>query len=332
MEDFLADLGPKLGTMIFFLAAFLAVVAGVLLIAERSPRSVREKVQIGVFAGPALLLLAVFLVYPAVRTLWLSLLDRQGEAFVGLTNYLWVFNDPQSFTTIRNTLIWVVLTPLLSTGIGLIYAILIDRSRFESVAKSLLFMPVSISFVGAGIIWKFVYAQRPETSDQIGLANQVLIWLDKLPLIEAAPMNFLNNAPANSLFLILVMIWIQAGFAMVLLSAAIKAIPGDIVEAARLDGVNAWQMFRSVTIPSIRPTLVVVLTTITIGVLKVFDIVRTMTGGQFDTSVVANAMYDQSFVFGESGRGGALAVLIFVLVIPIVVYNIRQLNEARSVR
>ena len=326
MEDFLADLGPKLGTMTFFLAAFLAVIAGVLLIAERSPKSIRERVQIAVFAGPALVLLAIFLVYPALRTAWLSLLDKQGEAFVGLTNYVWIFNDPQSFITIRNTLIWVVLTPLLSTGIGLLYAILIDRSRFESVAKSLLFMPVSISFVGAGIIWKFVYAQRPETAEQIGLLNQVLIWLG------GEPRNFLNNAPVNTLFLIVVMIWIQAGFAMVLLSAAIKAIPADIVEAARLDGVNAWQMFRSVTIPSIRPTLVVVLTTITIGVLKVFDIVRTMTGGQFDTSVVANAMYDQSFRFGEPGRGGALAVLIFVLVIPVVVYNIRQLNEARSVR
>jgi len=326
VEQFLADLGPKLGTMTFFLAAFLAVVAAVLLLAERSPKSVRERVQIGVFAGPALLLLSIFLIYPALRTLWLSLLDRRGEEFVGLTNYVWVFQDPNSFTTIRNTLIWVVLTPLLSTGIGLTYAILIDRSRFESVAKSLLFMPVSISFVGAGIIWKFVYAQRPADFDQIGLANQVLIWFG------GEPMNFLNNAPVNTLFLIVVMIWIQAGFAMVLLSAAIKAIPADIVEAARLDGVNAWQMFRSVTIPSIRPTLVVVLTTITIGVLKVFDIVRTMTGGQFDTSVVANAMYDQSFVFGESGRGGALAVLIFVLVVPIVIYNIRQLNEARSLR
>lgn len=326
MEDFLADLGPKLGTMTFFLAAFLAVVAAVLLLAEKSPKSIREKVQIGVFAGPALLLLGIFLVYPALRTAWLSLLDKQGEAFVGLSNYVWIFNDPQSFITIRNTLIWVVLTPLLSTGIGLIYAILIDRSRFESVAKSLLFMPVSISFVGAGIIWKFVYAQRPENVDQIGLANQVLIWFG------GEPRNFLNNAPMNTFFLIVVMIWIQAGFAMVLLSAAIKAIPADIVEAARLDGVNAWQMFRSVTIPSIRPTLVVVLTTITIGVLKVFDIVRTMTGGQFETSVVANAMYDQSFRFGEPGRGGALAVLIFVLVIPVVVYNIRQLNQSRSVR
>ena len=324
MEDFLADLGPKFGTMIFFLAAFLAVIAAVLLLAERSPKSIRERVQIAVFAGPALLLLALFLVYPALRTGWLSLLDKQGEAFVGLANYAWIFQDPQSFITIRNTLIWVVLTPLLSTGIGLLYAILIDRSRFESVAKSLLFMPVSISFVGAGIIWKFVYAQRPETAEQIGLFNQVLIWFG------GEPRNFLNNAPVNTLFLIVVMIWIQAGFAMVLLSAAIKAIPADIVEAARLDGVNAWQMFRSVTIPSIRPTLVVVLTTITIGVLKVFDIVRTMTGGQFDTSVVANAMYDQSFRFGEPGRGGALAVLIFVLVIPVVVYNIRQLERGQE--
>ena len=326
MEDFLADLGPKFGTMIFFLAAFLAVIAAVLLLAERSPKSIRERVQIGVFAGPALLLLAVFLVYPALRTGWLSLLDKQGEAFVGLANYAWIFTGPPVVHHDPQHPDLGGATPLLSTGIGLLYAILIDRSRFESVAKSLLFMPVSISFVGAGIIWKFVYAQRPETAEQIGLFNQVLIWFG------SEPRNFLNNAPVNTLFLILVMIWIQAGFAMVLLSAAIKAIPGDIVEAARLDGVNAWQMFRSVTVPSIRPTLVVVLTTITIGVLKVFDIVRTMTGGQFDTSVVANAMYDQSFRFGEPGRGGALAVLIFVLVIPVVIYNIRQLNEARSVR
>ena len=326
MEEFLQDLAPKLGTMGITVAVFLAVIAGVLLLAERSPMSIRERVQIAVFAGPALALLSIFLIYPALRTTWLSLLDKRGEAFVGLDNYVWVFTDPVALIAVRNTLIWVVLTPVLSTGIGLLYAILIDRSRFESVAKSLLFAPVSISFVGAGIIWKFVYAQRPVESEQIGLANQVIVWLG------GQPQNFLNNAPANTLFLILVMIWIQAGFAMVILSAAIKAIPGDIVEAARLDGVNAWQMFRNVTIPAIRPALVLVLTTITIGVLKVFDIVRTMTGGQFETSVVANEMYDQSFRYGEPGRGGALAALIFVLVIPVVVYNIRQLNQTRSIR
>ncbi len=326
MDDFLQDLAPKFGTMSIAVVVFLAVIAAVLLLAERSPKSIRERVQIAVFAGPALLLLSIFLVYPALRTLWLSLFDRTGETFVGLANYAWVFADPQSFVTVRNTLIWVVLTPLLSTSIGLVYAILIDRSRFESLAKSLLFAPVAISFVGAGIIWKFVYAQRPETSEQIGLANQVRIW------VGLEPMNFLNNAPLNTFFLIVVMVWIQTGFAMVVLSAAIKGIPTDQVEAAKLDGANAWQMFRNVTVPAIRPALVVVLTTITIGVLKVFDIVRTMTGGQFDTSVVANAMYEQSFRFGEPGRGGALAVLIFALVIPVVLYNIRQLNETRSIR
>jgi alpha-glucoside transport system permease protein len=326
MEEFLQDLGPKFGTMSIAVVVFLAVIAGVLLLAERSPQSIRERVQIGVFAGPALVLLSIFLVYPALRTMWLSLFDKRGEAFVGLENYAWVFSDPLSFITIRNTLIWVVLTPLLSTGIGLIYAILIDKSRFESFAKSLVFAPVAISFVGAGIIWKFVYASRPVEVKQIGLANQVIVWLG------GEPQNFLNNAPANTLFLIVVMVWIQAGFAMVVLSAAIKGIPADQVEAARLDGVNAWQMFRNVTVPAIRPALVVVLTTITIGVLKVFDIVRTMTGGQFETSVVANAMYDQSFRFAEPGRGGALAVLIFVLVIPVVIYNIRQLNQTRSIR
>ncbi|WP_344749991.1 sugar ABC transporter permease, partial [Streptosporangium vulgare] len=197
-----------------------------------------------------------------------------------------------------------------------------DRTRFESLAKSLVFLPMAISFVGAGIIWRFVYAYRSEEQDQIGLLNQITV------AFGGEPRQWLQDAPLNTLFLIVVMVWIQAGFATVVLSAAIKGIPAEIVEAAKLDGATPLQMFFRVTLPSIRPAVIVVLVTQSIGTLKLFDIVRTMTGGQFDTSVIANEMYNQAFRYGETGKGAALAVFLFVLVTPIVIYQIRQRREA----
>lgn len=187
---------------------------------------------------------------------------------------------------------------------------------------------MAISMVGASIIWKFVYEYRPDQPgiQQTGLLNQLLVWLG------LEPQQFLINQPTNTLFLIAVMVWIQTGFAMTILSAAIKAIPDDIVEAARLDGLHGVGMFRYITVPSIRPALVVVVTTIAMGTLKVFDIVRTMTGGQFGTSVVANEFYTQSFRLANEGLGAALAVILFILVIPIVVYNVRQLRLSEEVR
>jgi len=188
------------------------------------------------------------------------------------------------------------------------------------------FLPMAISMVGAGVIWKFVYEYRPDQPGvkQIGLLNQLLV------LLGPDPQQFLLHSPSNNLYLIVVMIWIQAGFAMTVLSAAIKAIPDDIIEAARLDGVNAWSMFRKITLPSVQPTVIVVLTTIGIATLKVFDIVRTMTGGQFKTSVVANEFYSQTFRADNQGLGAALAVLLFLLVIPVVAYNIRQVRQSEA--
>ena len=187
-------------------------------------------------------------------------------------------------------------------------------------------MPMAISFVGAGIIWRFVYEYRAEGFEQIGILNQLIVWFG------GEPAQFLINSPWNTLFLIVVMVWIQTGFAMVLLSAAIKGVPLEIIEAAKLDGANAWQQFRNVTIPAIRGTLIVVVTTITIATLKVFDIVRTMTGGQFDTSVIANEMYTQAFNRGEFGQGSALAVVLFIMVMPIVIYNVRSMRKQREIR
>jgi alpha-glucoside transport system permease protein len=252
-------------------------------------------------------------------------MNTDSSAFVGMENYVWMFSQPENREVLLNTLLWVVLVPSLATSVGLLYAVLVDKARLESFAKSLIFMPMAISFVGAGIIWKFVYAYRDAAQgEQLGLLNQILVWLG------GTPQNWLLDDALNTLLLIAVMIWIQAGFAMVVLSAAIKAIPNDIVEAARIDGVTAWQMFWRVTVPSIRPALLVVLVTISIATLKAFDIVRTMTNGNFKTGVLAFQMYDQAFVAGDNGRGSALAVFIFVLVTPIVFYQIRQIRRRRQ--
>ncbi|SBT50178.1 carbohydrate ABC transporter permease [Micromonospora narathiwatensis] len=343
-----AEEQPKFLMLMYGLIAFVAVVGGLLLLldvvpawfarrreerlvaasASGAPLPRRRKPREGFFAFffllPTLLLLAVGLVVPAVRTTLLSFMDRDSSNWVGLQNYGWMFSEDSIVRVLANTLIWVLLVPLVATTFGLIYAVLVDRARLEAVAKSLIFLPMAISFVGASIIWKFIYAYRSEDQDQIGLLNQIVVSLG------GEPKFWLQESPLNTLLLIVIMIWIQAGFAMVVLSAAIKAIPADIVEAARLDGVTPWQMFWRITMPSIRPALIVVVVTISIATLKVFDIVRTATNGNYDTSVIANEMYNQAFRYREVGQGSALAVFLFVLVIPIVIYQIRNLRQQRE--
>jgi alpha-glucoside transport system permease protein len=276
------------------------------------------------FLLPAVLLLMIGLVVPAIRTTLLSFMDGGSRNWVGLRNYTWMFSDDSIVRVLINTLVWVLLVPLVATAFGLLYSVLVDKARFESVAKSLIFMPMAISFVGAAIIWKFVYAYRGDGQEQIGLLNQIVVSLG------GEPKQWLLDSPLNTLLLIVIMVWIQAGFAMVVLSAAIKAIPADIVEAARLDGVTPWQMFWQITMPSIRPALIVVVVTLSIATLKVFDIVRTATNGNYETSVIANEMYNQAFRYGQNGQGSALAVFLFVLVIPLVIYQIRNLRQQRE--
>ncbi|GID28363.1 carbohydrate ABC transporter membrane protein 1 (CUT1 family) [Paractinoplanes brasiliensis] len=316
----------KILQMLAALLLFAAVMGVILFIAGRFGGKRGDKVVAYLYLLPAVLMLAVGLVYPGLRTIYQSFFDAAGTAFIGFDNYGTIFTDKDQLTVLRNTVFWVVVTPFVATAIGLVYAILVDKSRFESFAKALIFLPMSISFVAAGVIWKFVYEYRPDQGNvkQIGLVNQLIVWLG------GKPVQLLIETPLNTFLLIIVMIWIQAGFAMTILSAAIKAIPDDIIEAARLDGVNAWSMFRKITLPSVQPTVVVVLTTIGIGTLKVFDIVRTMTGGNFETSVVANEFYRQTFNADNQGLGAALAVLLFVLVIPIVIYNIRSLRRSEA--
>lgn len=327
LAPFWSDLFEKFGLMLLGLAVFAAVIGIILFLADRAPKKGRDFWQLLAFVAPALVLLAVGLIYPAVRTTLLAFYDRTGNEFVGLDNFVWMFTQPDILQTLGNTLIWVALVPTLSTIIGLAYAIFIDKSYGEKILKSLVFMPMAISFVGAGIIWRFMYEFREVGfAEQIGLLNQLIV------MFGGQPQQFLVNSPFNTLFLIVVMVWIQTGFAMVLLSAAIKGVPVEIIEAARLDGANAWQQFRNVTLPGIRGTLVVVVTTISIATLKVFDIVRSMTGGNFDTSVVANEMYTQAFNRNEFGYGSALAVVLFLMVLPIVVYNVRVMRKQKEIR
>lgn len=325
--DFSEDVA-KIWPALLFMGGFVVVVGALLFVLDVLPRwgKGRERLHMLGFLGPALLLLCVGLIYPLIRTVFLSFFDKTGDNFVGVDNYTWLLTNSDTLLMLRNTLIWVVCVPLLSTAFGLTYAVLVDKARGEAVAKSLIFLPMAISLVGAAIIWKFIYAFREADQDQIGLLNQVLVW------VGLKPQQFLINPPSNTFYMIIMLIWIQAGFAMVILSAAIKAIPSEIVEAARLDGANPWQMFWRVTMPTIRPAVVVVVVTITIATLKVFDIVRTSTNGNFKSSVLALEMYNQAFRSGEEGHGAALAVVLFLLVVPIVLYQVRQLRQRTEIR
>lgn len=319
-----ADLLGKILQVVMGLAILAAVVGLLIFFIDRAPKKGRDYWQLAGFLAPAMLFVFVGLVYPAIRTSVLAFQDSSGAWT--MDNFIWTFTQPTAIRTLINTIIWVAIVPAFATIIGLAYAVFIDRSRGEKYYKVVLFMPIAISFVGAGVIWRFVYEYRSGDREQIGLLNAIVV------AFGGEPVQWLQTDPLNTFLLIVVMIWIQTGFAMVLLSAAIKGVPTEQIEAAQLDGTNAWQRFVNVTVPGIRGSLVVVLTTISIATLKVFDIVRTMTAGNFNTSVIANEMYTQAFRASEIGRGSALALILFLLVLPIVVYNVNVLRKQREIR
>ncbi len=346
------------------------------------------------FLAPALIALGLYLAYPVVETFRLSLLDRDaGNAFVGFANYSQMMNEPKFWEAMRNNMLWLIVVPAASTACGLLAAQLTDRISWGNIAKSLIFMPMAISFVGAAVIWKLVYDTRPAEQDQIGVLNAVWMsfepgfwavlclqiipaiillafagivawvgWIFAKPLIgkgETAagmiplqilvavaaiwliylsltsifdiftfdypfgePQTWLTIPFWNNFFLMIVLVWIQTGFAMVILSAALRGVPEDTIEAALIDGANPWQIFFKIKIPQIMGTIVVVWTTITIVVLKVFDIVFAMTNGQWETQVLANYMYDKLFRANDWGVGSASAMIIMLLVTPILVWNV----------
>ena len=295
-------------------------------IAETLPRRARSIAVPLVFAGPALFLLFWFLVLPTLRTLWLSFFDETSTKFVFLDNYFFAFTDGVMLESFRNNLLWMFFGTIFCVGLGLIIAVLADRSRWEKLFKSLIFMPMAISFVGAGVIWKFIYAYKGDGVNvpEIGLLNAVVL------AFGGQPQAWLQLPIWNNLLLIVIMVWLQTGYSMVILSAAIKGIPAEHLEAARIDGASEFQIFFRIMIPSIAGSILTVTTTIVIFSLKLFDIVRVMTGGNFGTNVVANQFYVERFTYQQTGHASAIAIVLLVAVVPVLIYNLRQFGESKA--
>jgi alpha-glucoside transport system permease protein len=300
-------------------------------IVEMLPDEWTSRLQPFVFVGPAIAILIWYLALPSARTFWISLFDRDGPVlgnFVGLSNYVAVFTDRLMREAFRNNIFfWILIGTPATVSFGLLIAVLADRSRFERVAKSLVFMPMAISFVGASVIWNFIYEVKPADAPQIGLLNAIVVGLGGQP--QAWPA-YTAISPFNNLFLVVIVLWLQAGYSMVLFSAALKGIPDEIIEAARVDGATEIQVFFRIMIPYIMGTIITVTTTVVIFTLKIFDVVWVMTGGQFGTDVIATQFYRQSFIARNAGYGSAIAIVLLIAVIPVMVYNLRQFREQEA--
>jgi alpha-glucoside transport system permease protein len=291
------------------------------------PDRTQERVRPWVYVGPLLLILTFFLVYPTLNTLYLSFLDKYSRVFVGLDNWVYAFTSRTMLISFRNNVLWLVVFTALTVSLGLVLAVLLDRVRYEAVAKSIIFLPMAISFVGAGVIWRFVYAFRPAGQPQIGILNAAVN-----TLLGLQPIGWLIERAVNNFALIAVGVWIWTGFCTVILSAAYKGIPRELLEAARVDGANEWQLFWGITLPMMKSTIAVVATTMVINVLKIFDIVYVMTNGNFSTEVMANRMYKEMFHFREFGRASAIAVILLLAIIPVMAVNIRRFQEQEAIR
>jgi alpha-glucoside transport system permease protein len=276
---------------------------------------------------PALFVLMLFLIYPSINTFIISFFGPQTEKFVRFANYIYCFTNEVMLTAFRNNLLWIVLFVPLTVFLGLIMAVMLDRVRYESIVKSIIFMPMAISFVGAGVIWKFVYSYRPIGSGQIGILNAFLSYLGAQPIPWLIERPWLNN-----ICLIIVGIWIWTGFCLVVLSASYKGIPRELLEAARVDGANELRIFWKIILPLMKPTVAVVATTMFINVLKVFDIVYVMTNGGFSTEVIANRMYKEMFIFRNYGRASAIAILLLLFIIPMIIINVQRFREQEAIR
>jgi len=291
------------------------------LIAQNFNTKVYNKIVPYIFIGPAVLIMGWYLLIPTVRSLGLSFLDKKSEHFVWFDNYKYLFTDRTMLVSIRNTVIWLFFGTAFSVLMGLITAILAERSYIEKTAKTFIFLPMAISMVGAGVIFKFMYAFRPVGSEQIGLLNAIVVSMG------GQPQNWLGKAPWNSLFLIVIFVWLQTGFALVVLSAALKAVPEDMIEAARIDGAGEFRILVQIIIPNIRASLISVSTTIFLAALKCFDIVFSMTNGLYGTEVLASQQYKQMFKFLHYGRGSAIAILILIAVSPVIYYNLKEFKD-----
>lgn len=274
-----------------------------------------------VFLLPAIIILTIYLVYPVFVSIYYSFMDKEGDDFVGLANYAWMVKDEKFRESMVNNMLWLIVVPALSTMFGLLAAALTDRIRWGNFAKAMIFMPMAISMIGAAVIWKLVYEFRDGAQEQIGILNALTVYFG------GQPQTWLTNPGVNSFLLMIVLVWVQTGFAMVILSAALRGIPEETIEAAILDGASPLQIFFKIKIPQMWGTILVVWTTITITVLKVFDIVYAMTNGQWGTQVLGNMMYNLQFTSGETGKASSVALVIMVLVLPVMIWNIRNARK-----
>jgi len=319
----LAILGGVLGSLLLFYVMNK--------VAERLPRKWEARVKPYVFVGPAVVLIGFFLIYPAIRTIVFSFANRDSTAFIGTKNYTDLLSSGDFVSgTLLNTLLWMIVVPALTVVFGLAVAVLADRlqPRAEKLTKSIIFLPMAISMVGAATIWRFVYESRPAGTPQIGLLNAVLakFGIDPVSWLQ------LSQAHVNSLLLMVIMIWAQVGFSMVLLSAAVKGVPEDTIEAGRIDGASEKRIFFNIVVPQIWPTVITVFITVLIGVMKVFDIVYVMTGGNFNTDVIGMRFWTELFTNGNNGYAGAIVVMLMIAIVPVMVYQVRNFRQQEAQR
>ncbi|MBI2247797.1 MAG: sugar ABC transporter permease [Armatimonadetes bacterium] len=317
---------------VFVVAGVPAIQVGYAVLIEALIRPLPDRLQWRLrpwlWLAPALAFLSAFLIYPALNTLYLSFLGPTSEAFVAFKNYSFAFTNEAMLVAFRNNLLWLIFFTAFTVSFGLALAVLTDRVRYETVAKTIIFLPMAISFVAASVIWKFVYEFRPAGAPQIGLLNAVLASL----IPDFRPVAWLVNLAANNFALILVAVWVWVGFCLVILSAALKGIPAELLEAARVDGATEWQVFLRIILPMLSPTITVVATTMVIFALKAFDVVYVMTNGNFNTEVIANRMYKEMFNFRDFGRASAIAVILFIATVPVMIANIRRFRHQEAIR
>lgn len=286
---------------------------------------------------PSLFLAIIFLIYPVVDTLRLSFMNSNSTSYVGFSNYSYVFTNHATQDALLNNVLWLTLFTLLAVGLGVLLAVLTGRVRYEATAKAFIFIPMAISFVAAAVIWKFVYAYSPQGFNQIGMLNAAGAGVGLPPqawlVTQTLPYtNVLLPTPlhTNNFALIAVGVWMWTGFAMVILSAGLKGIPTEVVEAARVDGASEWQIFWRIILPILSPTIAVVATTLIIQALKIFDIVWVTTAGNYNTDVIATYMYKEMFNYRDFGKAGALAVILLLAILPIMLINIRRFRSQEA--
>jgi alpha-glucoside transport system permease protein len=288
----------------------------------------KPRVRPWLWLAPAFGLLGLFLIYPMIGTIVTSLQDKFAKKFIGLANYGWFFGSDDALGALKNNLLWLVFLTLLTVGLGLLIAVLVDRVRYEAAAKSVIFVPLAISMVAAGVIWLYMYNYNAPGTAQTGTLNAAIgaVGLGPIPWLQV------ESFSVNTFMLIIVMAWMWTGFAMVIISAALKGINPELLEAARVDGATELQVFRGIIFPLLVPTLVVISTTMIITALKAFDVVYAMTGGQLNTNVIGTLMYQEMFRFGNSSRGAAIAVVLLVAIIPIMFFNIGRFRAQEAIR